>query len=317
MTTSTNVDEPEWEVPDFALDNRDLRRAIRRGILRTAFMGAIYIVVGAVVLSIALQFILAGLGRQDQLRRIATGWQVAHPEFLADVSGSGPTTFGRSLSLDARLLTAPPDPATVSVRLSQNLLGHVGVSTQVTDSPAADLLRTIGQVQASPPKARERRQLRALPKSTVVSAVIEFTNPMDESELAAWLADHQDLHQMSFMEAVYLMSSTNPTKTVVWNGVLQAPVYGWTFRDVELRTGSFSGSVQSSFRDWVGELHDSDSDNLHRVGIDLNRLRAAAEAGLVHGMIVSGLHPAELIDLLDSPAVRTVRSYQIAFAPIS
>jgi len=94
---------------------------------------------------------------------------------------------------------------------------------------------------------------------------------------------------------------------------VEAAVYGWDPHDFR-EDGGFT--VVSSFRRWVSELHDSDADNLHKVGIDLDRLREAAHAGLVHGMILTGVTPRALLALLHDPRVAAVHAYRIAFTSI-
>lgn len=312
MRRAKTADGGEWELPDLPVaDDRALRRAIRRGVLRTAAVGAVYLLFAAIVVSILAQLLLAALHRQAQLDRIATAWQVAHPEYTADTSGSGGTWLGRYVSIDARLFTEPTDPGAVSVKLSQDLLGRVHASTSLPQSPAFDALRTLGGPEEVTDKAAELRQLKQLPTTTSLSAIVSFTRPLDEDGVQRWAAA---FGPSGFFDAdTFLMTAANPTFTT-WNGVVQSPVYGWSAFRYFHEDGSWT--TVSSFRRWVGELHDSDASNLHRMGLDLGRLRTAAREGLMHGMILTGATPAELAKVLQTPEVRAVHTYNIAFSSI-
>ena len=307
------VTDAEWELPEMpAVDDRQLRRAIRRGVLRTAAVGAVYIFIGSIVLSIAVQLILAGFGRQRQLEHLATAWQVAHPDFSADVSGMGPTWLGRYESLDVRLLASPPDPAAVRVRLSTNLLGHLGYPTSVPQSAASDALNSIGIESTTDWKTKERKSMAGLPAGTTLSAVIEFGTPLDNSALTQWASTLPGLLGQSVISpaTTYLMTAAEHGR----GGFADAPVYGWSPFTYFHEDGNWT--TVSSFRKWVSELHDSDAGNLHKVGVSLSRLREAAAAGLVHGLIVTGLKPAQAERLLADPEVLAVHTYQVAFASI-
>jgi hypothetical protein len=308
------VADAEWELPELpAIGDRQLRRAIRRGVLRTAAVVAVYVLIGAFVLSIVVQGIFAGLGRQKQLEHIATAWQVAHPEFSADVSGSGPTWLGRQESLDVRLLATPPDPAALRVQLHTNLFGHLAMPTPVPQSVADEALLSIGTEPTRDWKSEEQKSLGQLPADTTLSAVLEFVRPLDGTSLQQWAAAlPQSLSPSILASDTWLMTAVKQ-RTVSWNGVLEAPVYGWSFRDFH-EVGNWT--IVSSFRRWVSELHSSDAGNLHLVGVSLDRLRRAAAAGLVHGMIVTGVKPAQLEHLLADPAVLAAHTYQVAFASI-
>jgi hypothetical protein len=52
------------------------------------------------------------------------------------------------------------------------------------------------------------------------------------------------------------------------------------------------------------------------MGLDLDRLREAAHAGLIHGVIVTGLTPLRLEKLLQTPQVRAAHAYHIGFSTI-
>lgn len=308
---TTEADE-DWELPDLpAIDDRQLRRAIRRGVLRTAAVGAVYLVVGAITLNLAVQLVLAPLGRQDQLHRLVTAWQVAHPEFIADERGVGPSWFGRYQTLDARLFGDSSDPAPVRVRLSTNLLGHLAGPTPLPQSAAEDALRLVGTTHDGQLKRRELESLSRLPVATSVSAVVEFARPLTGDSLDAWLAE---TGQLPAGHSGVLLMTAAEQRIKFRNGTLEAPVYGWL--PSRYFHGDGNSTYLSTFRQWVSELHNSDASNLHKVGVDLDRLRAAARAGLVHGMIVTGQTPAQLTKLLQTPEVSAVYTYNIEFRNI-
>jgi hypothetical protein len=304
--------DADWELPELpAVDDRQLRRAIRRGVLRTAAVGAVYVVIGSVVLSIVVQLVLAGFDRRGQLARLATAWQVAHPDFVAEESGSGPTWLGREESLDVRLRASPPDPAAVRVHLSTNLLGHLNYPTVVPESAASDVLDSIGLESRPDLKSQERKSLARLPVDTTLSAIVEFTRPLDDAAMRQWAATLPPLVANAFaFDGTYLMTAAEHGR----HAFFDSPVYGWNQFRMFHEDGHWT--AVSSFRKWVSELHASDAGNLHKVGISLHRLREAAAAGLVHGVIVTGLEPAQVTRLLEDPTVFAAHVYQIAFASI-
>jgi hypothetical protein len=308
MTSHDPSSEDEaWELPELpAFDERYLRRAIRRGILRTAAVGALYVVLASILVSIGVQLVLAGLGRQDQLSRLVTAWHVAHPEFVTQQGGVGPSWLGRYQTLDARLLTARPDPAAVRIRLSQNLWGHIADPTPVPQTAATAALYAIGASEPADIKQQELRALGRLPAGTAVAAVVEFAQPLDQTALDQWLAGLPVRGRVSTGNSYLMTAAEYPPE-------MSVAVYGWSpFRDSE----HGDRPVVASFRHWVAELHDSDAGNLRKVGIDLDRLREAARAGLVHGVIVAGLSPAELSTLLSNSMVRAAHTYDVSFASI-
>jgi hypothetical protein len=290
-------------VPDLpVLNDRSLRRAVRRGILRTAAVVAGYIVIGLFVLGILFNVITNALGRESQLDQLGTAWLVGHPQFAFSRDSSGPSRWGgRAEVLDAKLLAAGPDPTVVPVRLSVNVFGVAGPSTDAPDTSASRALANMNESTTSPQRQQEIQRLRQLPPGTVASAVIHFTNPLSQAALSNWLTDAPPTVASAAALGSYLMTDSSVAPETFTN---TPGVYGWS--PLLNNAHGLNGSLVGTFRQWVSQFHDSDRTNLSFVGIDLDRLRTAARDGLIHGLILPSVPPDQLVRILNDPQVGAV-----------
>lgn len=64
---------------------------------------------------------------------------------------------------------------------------------------------------------------------------------------------------------------------------------------------------------WVNLLREHDEPNLRQFGLDLARLRKAAEEGVAHGYVTELAEVRRLREVVDDPRVTTVRVADLAF----
>ena len=305
----TDEDAADWTLPKTPMvDVRALRRARRRGIARTAAVGALYILVGLIALNFAGAGLQAALHRQSQMARVVqTGWQVAHPEFDARESGVATSGWSTSLSLTVAPINAVSAPGSTVIRFHENLFGSLNTGFGPAQTPATQVLLTFGQPGGPTPttKADEKAFLLGLPKPTVSSAIVEFSSPLTEADYQSFLRRHDSDGALILGRALF--SRATPMGAGFIRGVC-----GWSlFLNPPARGAA---DLVGSFRHWVNSLHGSDRGKLEQVGIDLDGLRAAARAGLIYGVIVSHENATSLLSMLNDQAVAAVHVVDVGFA---
>lgn len=313
------VDLPDApELPDLpAFDKHAMRRAVRRGVIRTAFVGALWLLLASFVVSLAGQVALSGLGRRDHVQRVvATGWQVAHPEFILAQSSDGNGIVHTTATYTAVPLGVQPAPATTRLSFSESLFGGVSRSHPDPMTAASHLLVRFGTDGTFGPSWRtaERKMLEQLPKPVRVAAIVQFAQPLSYADYIAFAAHSgagEDLHG-----APLLLNAAGDVDGHIDGLDILTGVCAWGAgygNQPSLWAKSFSDPI-GAFRTWVGSLHDSDRDALRKVGVSLTALRMAARAGLVHGVVVENTTAALLLRMLDDPTVGAVHPYDVAFA---
>lgn len=313
------IDMPEApELPDLpAFDNRAMRRAVRRGVVRTAFVGALWLVLASVVLSIGGHAALVGLSREDHLERVvAVGWQVAHPEYIVMLAPPRTGYVHVTEAIAAQPLGAQPVPGFSKLSFTESLFGGVSRSDPDPTTVASSILQNLGAygILGGGVRASERKMLEQLPKPVRVAAVIEFVKPLSYADYKAFAS--RNGATMDLQDAPLLLGAVgDPTKRLDGSHVLTgvcawAPIYS---AETHHAAPSDEDPI-GGFRSWVHSLHDSDRDALLQVGVDLSFLRASAQAGLVHGVIVTAASADQLLKYLNDPAVATVHPYDVAFA---
>ncbi|MGN9782019.1 hypothetical protein ACTMTF_11355 [Nonomuraea sp. ZG12] len=221
--------------------------------------------------------------------------QMAHPEYRmrpTDVSiglistrlefrGDG---YGRSKigSLDA----------SVSMNALRYLSKSLPPSTKMTG-----ILHAFsgGQGTNDSAKMQARHKLAELPENTFSTAVIELTEPLDEQKLNLALAGLVDTKtDISFL----FLSTTGMgmKKPIFWR---PCAVYRVALCE--------QASSLELYRRWVSRLSWVDGIGLAQMDLDINRLREAAREGRVYGFLTSGYSQPRLLEILNMPAVRTIR----------
>ncbi len=314
------VDMPEApELPDLpAFDKRAMRRAVRRGVIRTAFVGALWLVIASIVLGIAGQAALVGLGRRDHVQHVvAAGWQVAHPEFMLDLSSDGNGIVHTTTNYAAAPLGVQPVSASTKLSFSESLFGGVSRIDVEPKTAASQILLTFGLngTDGASWRSAERKMLGQLPKPVRVAAIVEFAQPLSYADYTAFAA--RTGAGVDVQGAPLLLSAAKDLESQSDGAYAVSGVCAWApeyaGRLLNLGFKNFDDPI-GGFRAWVGSLHDSDRDALRKVGISLTTLRAAARAGLVHGVILHDTTAALLLKMLDDPAVGAVHPYDVAFA---
>lgn len=313
------VDVPEaQEFPDLpAFDEWAMRRAVRRGVIRTAFVGAAWLVFASVMLSLAGKAALSGLGREDHLLHVvAVGWQVAHPEFDLVQSGQGLGNVHATATFDALPRGVQSARAGTKLSFVESLFGGVSRSSSSLSTDASDVLADFDNRPANDTwRTDERTLLEQLPKPVRVAAIVQFARPLSYADYTAFAVRdgvEGDLHWAPLLLGAAGDIESHGDGANLLTGICAwSPVYA--FRLVHPGTRGSEDPI-AGFRSWVGSLHDSDRDALAKVGVSLAKLRATARAGLVHGVIISRTTAPLLLKLLDDPAVSAVHPYDVAFA---
>lgn len=317
--TDTSVDDLSWaELPSF--DPRALRKAIRRGVIRTGFVGAVWLLVALFFLNIVGALLLGAFGRTSDLQdnaRIA--WQVAHPEYSLQGSGVNHGIWNASMFMDVVPLSSTGSNSRMQFTITESMLGTVGVHGLTVASPASGVLNSLGQFPGSlaADRSQDKADLTGLPPSTSVSAIIEFAKPLDSNAYQAFSDAHNDdaTHHdgVSLFGSIPLFSSALDTDSPR-HGVFVRGVYGWNPAWSHKLSGSYNPIAEAvpTFRKWVHSIG-SDGDKWANLGIDLPSLRAAADEGRVYGLIVTGAAPSALLKLLDDPEVGAVHLYDVGF----
>ena len=311
--TNTDVDDLSWA--DFpAFDNRAMKRAIRRGVIRTAFLGALWLFVAFIVIAFAAAGLRSAIGASNKLDRVAAvGWKVTHPNFLVQQSGESNGGWTSTYTLQAAPLLAQPPGNTTSIRLTENPFGTVSAPFIEPKSPSDDVLQAFGRPESmgATVENHERQVLSGLPSAVDVAAVVELAQPMTDAEWQAFtLQKYQAYEQLN--PAVPVLLNRSNQQFGIADAHLIKPVYGWgLFYDVHIRASQNAPIAQ--FRQWVGSLHNSDRSALNQIGAELDGLRAAAKDGHIYGFILDHASVPFLLQLLKDPAVGAVHPYDVAF----
>jgi len=285
----SDIDLPE--VP--ALDERRIKWARRRAVVRIGFALVLWVVFGSVVLQV-LNGVWLDLGdRQDRFGALAgDGYGAAHPELR--VAGSGCCNLGllpgRASALrEEQVWTAGGDGPNLRFNVRRQLDGDLSVPYQ----PALDsvpLTRVAGS--GSPPsKEATRTLLDELPPAVRLLAVVGFTDPLDEANQT--VVDERYGEPLLFTGQPYL---TDP------------------YASSEEGTVTWAARELDAFEDFAGRWNEDDDANLRAVGLPPSEeLRALAEEPRIRA-VATELTPGEARRLLDDDLVASVHVADVAFA---
>ncbi|MEU7987446.1 hypothetical protein AB0B56_21510 [Streptosporangium canum] len=305
--------EPDFEPDGFELPDFDLkrtRRAVRRGVVRTALVTLSALLVVALTATVGSAWIQKRGDRERRMRDVlGTAMQVANPEYRIAFGETGASPL--SLSLEARIspvravggfsagsFTSKRDQITQDFfgRVHTPPLGH-GNTTPLTY--ALINVRTGNQ-----PKADMRKVLARLPQDMNALAVVEFTEPMTSAQLVSFARQYHGCPESVVYEE-------RPRSTpITWETTMRP-----SRMDLP-KSGMCSDSPPETlegFRGWVGMLREHDEPNLRRFGLDLARLRKAAGEGRAYAYVDSLATISSLRELIEDPRVATVRVADIAF----
>jgi len=276
-------------------DERETRRAVRRGVIRTAFVAVVWVVAVSLLLTIVSGLWQTRGDRRDHFAEVAGyGFFAAHPGFRWTGRGACCNTDLRWSEL---LLTLDPKVASPLAQTSKLKL-RLDLRGRLRDPPYQVSLPKTGLDAASfsPDKASLRQTLDSLPASVVATAIVELRRPLDVSSAYELLARH---HIGGV--AVYLQSM-DATITGSTSG---------TFADERV---SWPNPAVAGFQSWVKRLRESDNQVLDGVGLpSVSVLRRIAERPKIYGFVLDQAPPRRLLQFLADPRVSMVRVGDVAF----
>jgi len=281
-------------------DEQATRRAVRRGVIRTAFVAVVWVVAASILLTIASGLWQARGDRRDHFAEVAGyGFFAAHPGFRWTGRGSCCNTDLRwselLLTLDPKV--ASPLPQTSELKLRLDLRGRLRDPPYQTSLPKTGL----DAASFSPDKASLRKTLDSLPASVVATAIVELRRPLDVASVYELLARHHVTYPDSGGVAVYLQSM---------NAQITGSTSG-TFADERV---SWPNPAVAGFQSWVKRLHGSDNEVLDGLGLpSVSVLQRIAERPRIYGFVLDHAPPSELVRFLADPRVSMVRVGDVAY----
>lgn len=293
MPTGERNDElSEAQAALRAFDDRFMRRAILLGVIRTAVTATVLVFSLLVVGTIVSGFVQQRGDRDDRMERvIGTAVQVAHPEYRVNVTGCCEVgLLSMSLPLDVTPMGAVwSDTNAEFYTITQNHLGHLSHPRFLPLTPLSSAIGVVGHPDHWD-KDGTRRLIDRLPEQLTALAAVAFSEPLTPAEWEAFpVSGHAILLARGEIDDI-------------------RPI-GWV--DNRAPQGELEGVA--GFQAWVATLRDSDADNLGRLYLDLDELRAAAADGRVYGFVLGSTPLGELRALLDDRRVGMVEPGEVAF----
>ena len=276
-------------------DERATKRAVRRGVVRTAFTSVVWVVLTLIGVGI-LSSIWQTRGDRGEHFADVVGWG-----FLAARPGFGGHPPAGCCNTELRTITAwlEVDPKTASpLEQSEQLSFELDLRGRLGDEVFSDLPPT--GVDAALASAPSRSRLDDLPDGVVATAVVELRRPLSPAQFWALLERHGSdgfgLDTLRF--AVYLQPYGR-----------FAHSDGWLDERVSWPDPGVAG-----FQAWVKTLRASDDEVLDRLGLPpLRELVRIAAAPQIYGFVLDQATPRRLRTFAADPAVRWVAVGDVAF----
>ncbi len=301
-------------MPDF--DPRATRRAVRRGVARTAIT-----VLAALLVLVLAATVGSGLiqRRGDREQRmtdvLGTAFKIYNPAYDIEVRSRGATTpLSMSFTVAARPMRAfggfTEGYGGVEHVVTQDFFGHVG-RLPLGNFAGTTLSRALMNVGTTLQRKEDSRKVLArIPEGLSALAVVEFARPLTTDELVAFTARYK-----SYADKVVLERRPGSIP-ITWGGMTmwdRAPMPGDAGEPDVVEPGGGTKLDLRNFRRWVGILKDYDDDNLHDFDLSLARLRKAANDGLAYAYVDSWATIGELRKIIEDPLVRTVRVADVTY----
>jgi hypothetical protein len=307
------------EVPPF--DSRAARRAIWRGVIRTAVTAVLFAFVAYIILTVVSGFWQKRGDREERFQTVAgLGFLVAHPDWRGEPSGCCNVDLtSLELFLDVQPQTANSLSPTTKAWLRLNILGRL-----VIDSIPTLPETPIGQALSGgrPTKAHTHTLLAELPARIRASAVVELVTSLTAAEFADVLertgvpGGAPALHNSPpvFLEPPYPPfhiegpnPELGPARKLAWPN---PSIASNAAAEGEIRPAD----PLTQFKTWAAKLDDGDDRNLGRLGLPpAAQIKKLARDPKVHGFILASAATATLRALLDDQAVRSVKLADVAF----
>jgi len=280
-------------------DERATRRAVRRGILRTAFVAVVWVVAIGIVVEYASEIWQGRGDREDHFSQIVGyGFFAGHPGFRREGWPSCCNTDARSVAVSLTLDPKVASPIEQSMEMQFRLDLRGRLKDPVFDN---DLPRTGVDAAARTSKTHLRRLLRSLTPDVAATAVAELQPPLDVDSAFRLLARHS-LEPSPFEEVAVYLQPADVQITASVDGRFQDQRVGWPSPAV------------AGFQAWVKSLRESDNEVLDGLGLpSVSGLRRIAERPRIYGLILDQASPKRLLGFLDDPQVRELRVGDIAF----
>lgn len=228
--------------------------------------------------------------------------QVANPEYQLAFQGDVRREFfalGMDITVDSHSRNNSSEPSERVVEISEDWLGTIAFK-RLPEDPMAHYLETFrgGRGSDSQAKARAAEQTEELKSDELATVVVELSEPMSE----VYVEEEFGLDLAEWKR--FFLSGSRPSP--------EKPVYCWPGKGgcsatLLIDHQCDNPSAISQFRQWVRRLNDGDQENLAKLDLDLNHLRAAAAQGQVFGFIANTFSRSQILGLLAKPEVRTVR----------
>lgn len=276
-------------------DERATKRAVRRGVVRTAFTAVVWVVLALIGVSILSSIWQKRGDRGSHFANVVGyGFLAARPGFEGYPPAGCCNTSLRTLEA---WMTA--DPKTASpLEQSHQLWFELDLRGRLGDEVFSDLPPTgVGAALASGPT--DARKLRDLPDGVVATAVVELRRPLSPEQFWTLLERHGSDGFDTNGVAVYLQPSERSF----------AHTAGWLDERVSWPDPGVAG-----FQAWVKTLRPSDDEVLDRLGLPpLRELGRIAAAPQIYGFVLDQATPRRLRAFAADPAVKWVAVGDVAF----
>jgi hypothetical protein len=309
----------ELELPAF--DSRAARRAIWRGVVRTALTALFVLLVAYVILTVVSGLWQRSGDREERFQTVAgLGFLVAHPDWRGEFSGCCNVDLtSLELSLDVQPQTANTLSPSTRAWLRLNILGRIVIDSipVLPQTPIEQALST-----SRPSKAQTRMLLQELPEPMRASAVVELATPLMAAEFAELLAragvpvGTPGLHNSPpvFLESPYApfhIEGRNPeigfARKLAWPN---PTIASHTAAEGDLA----AADPLTQFKAWAAKLEGGDDRNLGRLGLPpASEIKKLAANPRIHGFILAKASTETLLALLDDQGTRSVKIADVAF----
>jgi hypothetical protein len=313
--------EPEsFQIPVF--DERAARRAVWRGVTRTAITAVLLALVGLVLLELVSGLWQKRGDREERFQAVAgLGFLVAHPGWLGEPSGCCNTDLtSMELFLDVQPRTASPVSQSTKAWLRLNILGRLVIdSIPVLPETPIDHALAGGR----PEKSTTEALLSDLPGPVAATALVEFAAPLTSQQFEEVLERNgiTDAPLSRSSPPIYLESPYPPFHI---DGNRPMPEIGparklaWpdssTAASEALGSPVPNADPLTQFQDWAAELDDGDDRNLGRLRLPTaDEIKRLAENPRVYAFILDRASIQQLRSFLDDAAVRSVNVADVAF----
>jgi hypothetical protein len=291
---------PALAMPDLAIfGRRATRRAVVRGVLRTAVLALVLYVLFGLLGSVVGFTVYKATGRDDAFERVGiVGMSVAHPTLNTGTQSFGTQRFGwwRMTKTDSYV---QPDGSLMQTDLRMDVLGRITVKSPL----GSKLDQALFEGRARPTQAAAF--VRGLPPSAVADAIVDFEAPLDNDALTALTADPRVAKLVLGQTMFYEDPFAGPRRAYRVDGNTTYSDGAAPKRTVAWPTRTTYGYPE--FAKWTAALKQSDDANLARLGLPPSAtLKRLGKASLVHGVYVEDATPGDLALLLANPRVRSI-----------